>query len=77
MAPTSSLRWGPRSLGTPKILLEKRDAIGAGAGFGPAHMAKSEGRMRTVTVPRPGCLSAEAWRLFGAPCPRNPQRLVR
>ena len=71
MAPTSSLRWGPRRLGTPKILLEKRDAIGAGAGFGPAHMAKSEGRMRTVTVPRLGYISAEAWRGFGAPFPRH------
>ena len=58
MAPTSSLRWGPRSLGTPKILL-------------PAHMAKSEGRMRTVTVPRLGYISAEAWRGFGAPFPRH------
>jgi len=64
-------------LGTPKILLEKRDAIGAGAGFGPAHMAKSEGRMRTVTVPRPGSTSAEARRGSRAPSPRNPKGLVQ
>ena len=64
-------------MSTPKILMEKRDATGAAACLGPAHMANSEGRMRTVTVPRPGSTSAEARRGSRAPSPRNPKGLAQ